>query len=336
MNQNWKNFLIANNGNFINENIVAFKTTENTGTEHIYPLPQFAMLSVSGNDAAVFLQGQTTCDINTVDKGKSLLGGFCNSKGKTITTFLIIHQADKFLLILPAELLDSVKKRLQMYVLRSKVQISDCSQNLCLIGLCCNRIRAPSWPQSLLETTTDPIILKYPSRLNRYLIAADTDKAQAFWLNFVQNHHYTPADSALWGKLDIQDGIPWLGQQTSEAFIPQMINLDRLGGVSFNKGCYTGQEIVARTHYLGKNKRQMYYAECHCESPPQPYSAILDSNAASQQSFGKVLAAHHSQGLCQMLIVLQSADYSKKTLMLDNEKQDKISVSELPARVDIQ
>ena len=109
-----------------------------------------------------------------------------------------------------------------------------------------------------------------------------------------------------------------------------MINLDQLGGINFKKGCYTGQEIVARTHYLGKAKRQMYLAECDLTDAPAPNSAILDDKQLTEQSIGKVLMAGCQHNICKMLVVLQASEAANNSLRLDNRNQDKIRISQLP------
>ena len=105
-----------------------------------------------------------------------------------------------------------------------------------------------------------------------------------------------------------------------------MLNLDKLGGISFNKGCYTGQEIVARTHYLGKAKREMFLAECDVLAPPEPNSTIIDDSTGTEQSVGKVLYAQKRQNTCKMLVVLQISDTNAYNLRLKNHNQDKITL----------
>jgi folate-binding protein YgfZ len=160
---------------------------------------------------------------------------------------------------------------------------------------------------------------------NRNLIIAGADNAQALWEKQVKLG-FQPEDSAQWRYLDIISGIPWLTAETSEEFIPQMLNLDKLGGISFNKGCYTGQEIVARTHYLGKAKREMFLAECDVLTPPEPNSIIIDDSAGTEQSVGKVLYAQNGQNTCKMLVILQISDTTAYNLRLKNHNQDKITL----------
>ena len=330
MNQNWKNFLLSQQATFESDTRISFPAKADDAGKTIYPVPHLTVLTVSGKDAAKLLQGQITCNVNDVTETKSSLGAFCNPKGRAITTFLLVKTSDDFLMVLPEELLESVKKRLQMYVLRSDVTLTDSSKQHCLVGLC---YPAPQ-DQPLFATTQQEIInVNLSTTQARSLVIAEADKAIALWSDRVVNQGFQPENSEQWRYLDIISGIPWLTTETSEEFIPQMLNLDRLGGISFNKGCYTGQEIVARTHYLGKAKRALFLAECDTPFTPAPNSTIIDDSTGTKQAIGKVLLtqrfrpAHgNEKTLCKMLIVLQVSDGDTDNLKLKDTHQTKITL----------
>lgn len=324
MNANWKNFLLSENAVFENDTDIVFPSPEREGSQRIYPVAHLGVLTIAGKDAAKFLQGQITCNINDITDIKSSLGAICNPKGRAITTFLLVKNIDVFLMILPKELLASVKKRLQMYVLRSDAILTDSSDQLCLIGLSYSVAQSDEIPEPLFETSRqqENSVVNFQ---DRHLVIAEADNAQKFWSEQV-NQGFQPDDSAQWRYLDIISGIPWLSAQTSEEFIPQMLNLDKLGGISFNKGCYTGQEIVARTHYLGKAKREMFLAEAGDITPPEPNTVVIDASAGVEQSVGKVLCAQNRKKSCKMLIVLQVSDTNAYSLRLENHNQDKITL----------
>ncbi|MDP1772855.1 MAG: folate-binding protein [Methylobacter sp.] len=319
MNPDWKNWLLAGHAIFENDTDIVFPAPEHEGNQRIYPIAHLGVLTVAGNDAAKFLQGQITCNINDITDTKSSLGAMCNPKGRAITTFLLVKNADAFLLILPQELLVAIKKRLQMYVLRSDVTLTDSSDELCLIGLSYGASQ-PDEASDFATSRQENIVVNLQ---NRSLNIVKTANAQKFWEEQVKLG-FQPEDSAQWRYLDIISGIPWLTAATSEEFIPQMLNLDKLGGISFNKGCYTGQEIVARTHYLGKTKREMFVAEC--DTTPEPNSIIIDDSADTEQGIGKVLCAQNREHSCKMLIVLQVSDTNTYNLKLKNYNQDKITL----------
>ncbi|MDD5320438.1 MAG: folate-binding protein [Methylococcales bacterium] len=327
MNHNWKNFLLSQNATFASDTHITFPATSDYNDKTIYPVAHLAVLTVSGKDAAKLLQGQITCNINDISETKSSLGAICNPKGRAIATFLLVKSNDVFLMVLPEELLESVKKRLQMYVLRSDVTLTDSSNELCLIGLCHPAIEAAP----LFSTTLQDTIAVNLS--NRDLVIAEADKAIALWSERVSHQGFQPEDSDQWRYLDILSGLPWLTTETSEEFVPQMLNLDKLGGISFNKGCYTGQEIIARTHYLGKAKRALFLAECNTPTAPEPNSIIIDDSTGTEQSIGNILLAQRSrlaqennETVFKMLVVLQITDAENNNLKLKNRNQDKITL----------
>jgi len=285
---------------------ISFPVTQPNSGKQIYALSSLAVLTVAGKDAGQFLQGQITCNINEITEKQSSFGALCNPKGQVIATFLLIKTAASFLMVLPDTLLDTVKNRLQKYILRAAVTLADSRDSLCLIGLCDSAIPA----EPLLATSQNDLI-----RINfggRYLVVATPDAAIGFWSEHVNTLGFAAENSAHWHYLDIIAGIPWLTMETSEQFIPQMLNLDNLGAISFTKGCYTGQEIVARTHYLGKAKRALFVAECAAPAPAA--NAVISDD--SGQAVGKVLLAGQHEGCCKMLVVLQLSDRDYDQLKL--------------------
>ncbi len=311
--------MLAGHAVFTDDGDIVFPAPGHESAKRLYPITQLGVLKVAGKDAPTFLQGQITCNINDITTVKSSFGAMCNPKGKTLTTFLLVKVADAFLMVLPNELLASVKKKLQMYVLRADVALTDCSDEYCLIG-----VNDGEMPNGQLFATQQQENIEVDFQ-NRRLIIATFENAKLLWEDRVKRG-YRPESPAQWRYLDIISGIPWLSVATSEEFIPQMLNIDKLGGISLNKGCYTGQEIVARTHYLGKTKREMLLAECNVQECPEPNAIIVDANADTGQSVGKVLCAQIGQHSCKMLIVLQISDADTYSLRLKNQSQDKISL----------
>ena len=333
MNQNWKDFLSKTNTTHVSDEAILFPDSGENSKHSIYPIASLAVLSVSGVDAAHFLQGQITCDINEITESKSSFGAFCTAKGRAISTFLITNKDQRFLIILPTELLDIVKKRLQLYILRADVQLTDSRNEYCLIGLDCpdKSIASQALPQKEFDTEEldNGICISLPSPQPRYLAILAPATAINLWTELTANNNFTPVGSDRWKYLDILSGIPWLNLQTSEEFIPQMLNLDQLGGISFKKGCYTGQEIVARTHYLGKSKRKMYLAECQTAEQPALNSAIIDVDDSNLKVGSIVLIEKKDNEKSIMLCVLQSTHAQSTNLRLQNRDQTKIIITEL-------
>lgn len=258
----------------------------------VVDLSRLGLLQVEGADAAAFLQGQLTNDIKQLDGSKSQYTGYCNPKGRLLALFLAFAHYDYIHLQLNRELLEAMMKRLKMYVLRSKVTITDMSDSIIRLG-----VAGPGSPDALqqifgqvpqqpheLVTLDKGVLLRLPGPLPRYQLFSDMSHAPAIWSQLGQSHR--PAGKANWEWLEIQAGIPEITPQTQEEFVPQMVNLDALDGINFKKGCYTGQEIVARTHYLGKVKRRTQLAHIAADAAPRPGDNVA---AADGAEIGKIV-----------------------------------------------
>lgn len=255
------------------------------------------MLRFSGPDAIAFLQGQLTCDVQALGHGSSTYGGYCTPKGRLLATFLLWRHAEGCSMLLPAELAVSIHKRLSMYILRSKVKAEDLSGQWCSIGItspddakqiAISDISLPERTHQVLvhdETT----IIRLPAE--RWLVVAPLAAAAA------------TAQNSTWQALDIAAGIPWISTATQEQFVPQMVNLDRIGALTYTKGCYPGQEIVARTHYLGRLKQRMYRA--HVDACAQPGDKLYSDDLGDQASGMILNATARPQGGSTVLAVLR-------------------------------
>ena len=285
MNQNWKNFLLSKQAHFATETDIKFPNALVKLDKVICPIPYLAILKVSGKDAAKLLQGQITCNVNDINETKSSIGAICNPKGRVITTFLLIKSNDDFLMILSKELIDSIQKRLQMFILRSDVKLENITEDLCIFGL---NDSTSIIDAERFSTTQDTFISVNISK-SQQLVIASTDLAISLWTHYNTEAQFTATNSSYWRYLDLIAEIPWITPETTEEFIPQMLNLDELGGISYTKGCYTGQEIVARTHYLGKTKRELVLAECLSTYTPAPNANIYTLDSDTDQGIAKVL-----------------------------------------------
>ena len=331
MNPNWKTFLLSQQAHFEDDETLKFVPSLAHNDKVLCPVLHLGVLTISGADAGRLLQGQISCDVNDVTETKSSLGALCNPKGRVITSFLLIKKADVFLMILPMVLLEVVKKRLQMYVLRSAVSIVDSSEHYCLLGLSSTVLATEAF---LHTQQLDHVSIQFSAKQNRQLIIADAEMAIAFWSKQLAIG-YKPENSDYWRYLDLLAGIPWLTNDTSEEFIPQMLNLDELGAISFTKGCYTGQEIVARTHYLGKAKRSLFLAESAVPNAPLPNDIIIDDSTDDGQPIGRVLHAQYSgaryqseSDLCKLLLVLPVATDGIFSLKLKQALEYPITINE--------
>ncbi|MES2758551.1 MAG: folate-binding protein [Pseudomonadota bacterium] len=222
------------------------------------------LISVTGADAASFLHNQLTNDVEHLGEGEARLAGYCTPKGRLQATFLMWRDAESIYLQLPRELQPALQKRLSMFVLRAKARLADASQDVVVLGLGGAAAQAalsqhvgtlPGGPYSKVHNPLGTVIRVADAfGAPRYLWVLPPAVAAAI----VPALRATLAlgGSQAWQLSAIHAGVPQITARTQEQFVPQMINLELLGGVNFKKGCYPGQEIVARSQYLGKLKRR--------------------------------------------------------------------------------
>ena len=215
------------------------------------PIFNQSVIDVSGPDAEAFLDSQLTSDVKNI-KIKSLThSGYCNPKGRLIATPYVIRNADSFNLLIPNDLVDEFISRITRFILRAKVSINE-NNTLAIVG-----VIAQADPEISIRKLNelDNEILEINSRQG--FILCPFDSLESFWIKTTQS--YLPSQFEHWEIENIRNGIVNIGDATKEQFLPQMINLEKHKGVSFTKGCYPGQEIVARTKYLGSVKRKLCY-----------------------------------------------------------------------------
>ncbi len=238
-------------------------------------LTSLALLRVSGADATNFLQGQLTNDISALAVGGAQRSGYCSPKGRLLADFLIMRTADSLWLIIDRTLADTIRKRLSMFVLRAKVRIELADESLRLFGFVDRSISlseqpspiplgpsAIGWPapmvvaddQPMLRLGLDPVSRADPP-WHRMIAVLGTDQAAGLIDGGLED--WPLVSEAWWQTGEVLVGTPHITAATTDAFVPQMVNFELVGGVDFRKGCYTGQEVVARTQYLGKLKRRM-------------------------------------------------------------------------------
>lgn len=280
-------------------------------------LSQFGLLAFSGADAAEFLQGQLSCDVKALGRSKSSLGSYCTPKGRMLASFLLWpHGADGYRMMLHASILPGVLKRLRMFVLRSKVKIDDESASVSLAGIGGASAKTalatmlpslPDAPDTDVRVTGESQVI--PLAGSRWLIASPAEQAIALWS--ARPESLRPVGSPAWDWSDIRNGIAYVRAQTQEQFVPQMANLELIGGVSFKKGCYPGQEIVARTQHIGQVKRRLYLA--HVDAEAQPGEALCGEDVEGQANGMVASAAPAPGGGTDLLAVIQrtSAETSR-------------------------
>ncbi len=284
------------------------------------------ILSVNGVDATRFLQGQLTCDVATLAIGASTLGARCNPKGRMQSSFRLLKLSDEhYLLAMAAELLETQQADLSKYAVFFKVELSDASERWCRLGLWGEQVPQALQAASLSGQLSDfGVALNIADAPTELWLPVNTAEAGITALS----QYAQPVATHSWLVQQVRAGIGQVQLATRERFIPQMLNLDLLGGVSFSKGCYTGQEIVARMHYLGKLKRRMYHLTWSGASLPEPGTDIVDT--ATGKAVGEVVIAVQTDQHIELLAVLQSDAAQLPTLSVSNSIEPSLQLGSLP------
>lgn len=288
----WHDFLISRTAT------IDLNCASDPAMNRLFDLMHLGFIAVRGADAATFLQGQLTNDIRAVTAVQSQLSGCCTQKGRLLARVRVLRIDDTFYLQLPAERLSALRKHLKNYVLRSKVTLEDASAELLRIGLAgadtatvladCG-LQLPEAVNAMTRSG-EVHVIRVAGAQPRVEILSNFQAISTLWDQLVAAQ-VRPATGAEWRLREIQAGIPHIYDQTAEVFVPQMINLQLLDGISFRKGCYTGQEVVARMQHIGTLKRQMYRAEVVMDTPPQPGDELFCAASTSQQASGRVVDA---------------------------------------------
>lgn len=332
MNNDWQQFLVSQGATIADNGEVNFDGGLLPDCS-LSALGQLGLIRVSGEEAQSFLQGQFTNDVSKVDAGHSQLSSFCSPKGRMLALFRIFQRGDDLYLMMPRERLPAIHKRLQMFVLRAKVTLTDASDELAIAGLAGTCLEgllpaAPAEVDGCCESDGLSVIRVAGDR-PRCLVIGEPAAMQAWWQGL--DGEARPASAHGWPLLDIRAGIPTVVDATAEAFVPQMANMQLVNGVSFTKGCYTGQEVVARMQYLGTLKRRMYRVRFDGDACPAPGSELFSHSSASGQGAGKVVDARPSpDGGCEALVITQISSMEADDLQLGDADGARLQPLPLP------
>jgi folate-binding protein YgfZ len=285
----------------------------------VAPLADLGLIAVQGAEAAKFLHAQLTNDVEQLAPGMARWAGYCTAKGRLLSTFRYWRDTESILLTVARPLAQPIARRLSMYVLRTKARVTDASDAHAVFGLAGQAAAAAAARAFGLDA---PLADGSSAADGAYLAglpplpAGESGSARSRWLLVVPAERASEAWSALsgaaapvggeaWRRTEVLAGIPRIVPATSEHFVPQMLNFESVDGVNFRKGCYPGQEVVARSQYLGKLKRRMFVAH-GAGLPPEPGSDIVP--AAGGEPCGEVvLAASDGAGGFDLLFESQVA-----------------------------
>jgi tRNA-modifying protein YgfZ len=333
MNNDWKQYL-QTNVTPCSDDPAGNKKAGNTNI--ICAISQFSTLVVAGKDAATFMQGQFTNDVEKADENRSQLSAICNNKGRMIANFRIFKYRQNHFLNLKSNLTEKTIQHLQNYILRAQVAIQDVTEQLIHIGV--NGDDATELLSPFLEdlkqeidsiTFNDNYIaICVAGSKPRYEIFCSFEHAKVLWEKISDQAEIV--NPSVWDYLNIQAGLPFIDASTSEEFVPQMANMELINGLSFTKGCFTGQEIIARTHYLGKQKRRTYRINITSETKPEAGEQLATDTSTENQYTGTLITVCPiTENEYEALAVIQIKSAEEGKLKL-KDTDAKISLLDLP------
>jgi len=327
---------LSQQGVLLNESNQLASVPAATGNTRVIPLLHYGLLSVTGPDAEKFLQGQLTCDVSEAVTAGSRLAAHCNIKGHMNTLFRLISVDDQFWLRCNEELLEDTLNGLKKYIIFSKAEIAVSSDNLVGLGL------TGKGATSLVERLGGQVPSEASGRYhheNLTIIRISKDCFEA-WLPESDAIKQLPSlleDAPLGDRNDwqlalIQAGVAELSQNQVAEFIPQMLNLQALDGVSFTKGCYTGQEIITRLQHRGILKRPMYRARINTQNAPQSGDNL---HTASRANAGVIVnVASCGDNEYELLAVAVKEKVDQEPLLQDREQGPELTILDLPYTID--
>lgn len=268
-------------------------------------LSHLGVIRIHGEDAAKFIHGQLTQDFALLGTDQARLAAFCSAKGRMQASFIGFKTLDgDVLLVCSRDLLPATLKRLSMFVMRAKAKLTDATEELAVWGLAGGAIKNiatsayPIWAKH--EFDAQSVIQLYPAgKQPRQLVVSGVDQPAPAGPDMA-------LDLWLWGE--VMSGVATLSTPVFEAFVPQMLNYESIGGVNFKKGCYPGQEVVARSQFRGTLKRRAFIA--HSATLLLPGQEIIADGDADQPAGQVVQAAPHPLGGCDAIVSLQLASQS--------------------------
>lgn len=304
----------------------------------LFTLSDLSTITLSGDDSVSFLQGQVTCDVTSLGAKQRLLGAHCNPKGKLWSIFWLLNYHDSLVLITNHAAQQASLAELKKYGVFSKTEIADGDPRFALFGLAGDSAEqaltrvfgaVPSAEAPILQVEGGAVIW-LESPVSRYLLLLEQDGKQAY----VDAIGAEPAPASLWEKMEIAAGWPQLSAEHLDEFIPQMLNLQALGAISFNKGCYSGQETVARMRYLGRNKRALFRLTGTAAETLKVDDELEMQLGDSWRRAGKIIRHVQEDEKIDLLAVLPNDLAAETVLRLRAQPDSRLAIVPLPYSID--
>lgn len=297
-------------------------------------LDSYSAISLSGEDQTKYLQGQVTCDVTSLDEIKLINGAHCNAKGKMYSVFRLFNYQDSHLLFQPKATLANSLAELKKFGVFAKVEITETTHlsYFIIAGKESTSVIQSHFEQ--IPDTLNPIVEKndaqivyLPGQTEQYLLIAPTANANTL----IESSGLPILSSDVWTLLEITDGFPTMSEQAIEQYVPQMLNLQAINGISFTKGCYLGQETVARMKYLGKNKRALYHLTGTVSKAVPTGSIIEISMGENWRKAGDVIACYQDElNNVSIQAVLASDLEQTAKLRIKQDDMSQLTLATLP------
>ena len=333
----WKAHLTSQGAVFDGDMVLDFGNAagEREAAAHgtiVADLSQLGVVAFNGDDTATFLQGQLTNDVRALPADGAQWNGYCNPKGRLLGNFLMWRHGTDTCLQMSGDILPSVHKRLAMFIMRAQVKARDASDEtvrLVVAGAAAQtavQAAMGALPAAAMKTAVAEAGVVVRVGADKFVLSIAIERAAAVWQTLCQSA--TPVGAPVWDWLRLNAGVPMIVAATQEQFVPQMVNLEAIGGVSFQKGCYPGQEIVARSQYLGKMKRRMFLA--HIDAAAAPGDSLYSADFPGQATGTVVNAAPAPGGGFDILAVAQIESADTQILHLKAEDGAPLTLKPLP------
>ncbi len=297
---------------------------------NLIKLDQYVLIKIEGKNSLEFLHNQFTNDLKKLPENSLGLGAWCSIKGRVLYSFRIWHQENIFYLILLKSQTDTFVKKLKMFILRSDVSLSILEDQFMygLYGDNSDQLISSSLQDNRVSHTDEQILIKLTSKTSRYLIITKDNDLKLDSLS-IQTDQKPLLNQ--WSLLDIAEGLSEITPETTDMFLPQMLDFERLGGLSFQKGCYPGQEIVARVKYRGELKKQLYRAKISSESNVIAGMSLVLTEDGSDKLVGHIVnsAQTDSNVLWSALVVININASESTEIKLQSDSGSQCTFSSL-------
>ena len=307
---------------------------EQLPSAYLISLAHYSAIALSGEEQSKYLQGQVTCDVTTSTEHSLLVGAHCNAKGKVFSVFRLINRNSAHLLIQPKASLTASITELKKFGVFAKVDISETNELdfYALAGkeaaniLQSNFTRVPDSLNPVVQSGSTTLVY-LAGKQTRYLLIDESNTLE----NIVANINLPLFSGAVWDLLEIREGFVQLSNESSDEYVPQMLNLQAIHGISFTKGCYLGQETVARMQYLGKNKKALFSLAVSLEKSIESDDIIEKQLGDNWRKAGDILSTYQADNDCCYLQAVMNNDINETTkLRIQSQPESRVLIQPLP------